>query len=71
MAESVTNQDILKIMIDGGEQLCNEAMSKWMNPEYCRGLEDIAPERKRWWSEARRQVRIFAKEIKEWQKTLA
>lgn len=66
----ITNDEVLRLMIDGGENLCDDAMGKWMNPEYHKGLEDVVMERRTWWSAARRRIREFAREIREWQKSL-
>lgn len=37
------------IMRQGAYQLCEEAIGKWMDPNYIRGLEHMAQERKQYW----------------------
>lgn len=50
---ALTNEQIetmASIMRQGAYQLCEEAIGKWMDPNYIRGLEHMAQERKQDWS---------------------
>jgi hypothetical protein len=42
--------DMASVMRDGAYRICEEAIGKWMDPNYIRGLEHMAQERKMYWS---------------------
>jgi len=59
------DSEALAIMKDGGLKLCDEALSKWMSPSYYKGLEDLVPERKKYWSDMKGRIRKLYKEIED------
>lgn len=52
--ETPTNEDVLRIMIEGGERLCDESVRKWNDPEYYDLGRKTKTAHLLWWSAARR-----------------
>lgn len=50
---SLTDEQIetmASVMRDGAYRMCEEAIGKWMDPNYYRGLENMTQERRMHWS---------------------
>lgn len=62
--EPVTDDEVLRVMIAGGEDLCDHALSKWTGNAY--GTDEaMRREYIRRWGIIRRSIRPLAKRIKE------
>ncbi len=51
-----TEDDVLGVMVDGGEKLCDHALAKWIGNEYHQ-TEECRAEYVHWWGEVRRAIR--------------
>jgi len=60
----ITDEEILKIMIDGGEKLCDYALDLWITDKYKLGEAARQQNMKRW-SEIKGRIRPLARSIKE------
>ena len=61
--EPVSDSEVLKIMIDGGEKLCDYALAKWISNAYGTDNETRQESIMRW-NEVRRRIRVVAKQFK-------
>jgi hypothetical protein len=55
----VTDEEInaiAEMMRNGAIKICDEALSKWMAPDYFRGLEDMQQQRKMFFSRLKGKV---------------
>lgn len=62
MDTNFTDREVLRIMIEGGEQLCDAATKKWVNDEYKAGDEMRRDSLQRW-AAIRNRIRPLAKEL--------
>ena len=71
MEAEITNQEVLEIMSDGGEKICDHALTQWISGKYCGPRpwsdddEKMRQENIRRWNEIKRMIRPLTKEIKE------
>lgn len=56
-------EEVLELMIDGGERLCDYALDKWMGDHYHLG-EDMRQQMLKEWGANRRGIRPLANRIK-------
>jgi hypothetical protein len=45
--------DMANVMRDGARHICDEAIGKWRDPNYIRGLENMVEERYTYWATIR------------------
>ena len=70
MNKEITNRDVLVIMRDGGRQLCEAAMMKWMSPGYYLGMEDARGGQLEYWRTMERRItELYSAIIEEMKKT--
>ena len=58
-----SDREVINIMIQGGEQICDYALSKWIADEYKLG-EESRRENIKHWKETRTRIRSLANEMK-------
>lgn len=64
----VTTKEVIKVMIDGGERLCDWATEQWVSGKYDGNdlsLADMRKENLLRWTEIRRQIRVLGKRLEE------
>lgn len=64
----VTTHEVINVMIDGGDRLCDYATEQWMSGKYDNGREDLMPMRSenlQRWAEIRKRIRELGRELKQ------
>ena len=66
----ITDQEVFQIMIDGGEKLCDYALTQWISGKYCgprpwsESDEDMRQENIRRWNKIKGKIRPLAKKMR-------
>jgi hypothetical protein len=64
----VPTHEVIDVMIDGGERLCDYATDQWLSGKYDRGAESsdaMQKENLQRWSEIRKRIRRLGRELKQ------
>lgn len=60
--QPISDSEVIKVMVDGGERLCDHALTQWINDAY-KLSEDVRQENITRWNALRRRIRDVAKLI--------
>lgn len=60
----IPDETVLGFMVDGGEQLCEHAIQKWLGFAYGHD-EEMRQEHLKRWTETKRRIRPVARAIRE------
>lgn len=65
----VDTREVIKIMVDGGNKLCDYATDRWVSGKYDGGDPELSATMRREnlqrWAEIRRQISVLGKQLKE------
>lgn len=69
MTTQVDTREVIKVMVDGGNKLCDYATEQWLSGKYDGGDPELSAAMRREnlqrWAEIHRQISVLGKQLKD------